>query len=342
MDVDAAQAPGHLADRLVHVVAMTYRRPDHLEALLPLLVAQAQAATDGRTTVVVLIVDNDPDASARDTVRARQRPGAQWVQYVHEPKPGIPAARNAALAASEDADVVVFIDDDERPAPDWLSTLLAAYDRFGTAAVVGPVLSVYEEPPPEWTVAGRFWDRRRLVTGTRVDVADTNNLLLDMHILRGFGLRFDESLRMGGGSDNLLTRQLVKAGGEIVWCDEAVVYDQVAPERTRPRWLARRRFAMSANRVVVALKLADSVSEQVCVRLRFAAAGTLVLLGGAATWVGGTVVRRLKWRAVGARRVIRGAGMVAGALGHHGQQYARGKPDGQPRRWTARTRTSAR
>ena len=59
----------------------------------------------------------------------------------------------------------------ERPDPD-------------AAAVVGPVRSDYARDPSPWVQAGRFFDRRRLPTGTPVEVAATNNLLLDLHEVR--------------------------------------------------------------------------------------------------------------------------------------------------------------
>ena len=40
------------------------------------------------------MVDNDPQGGAREQVEAYP---AEWVRYVHEPEPGIAAARNRAL-----------------------------------------------------------------------------------------------------------------------------------------------------------------------------------------------------------------------------------------------------
>jgi glycosyltransferase involved in cell wall biosynthesis len=73
--------------RLV-VAVLTYRRPGELAEVLPLLAAQAGSS---RARADVLVVDNDPDAGAADLVRAVGLPG---VRYVHEPEPGIAAARN--------------------------------------------------------------------------------------------------------------------------------------------------------------------------------------------------------------------------------------------------------
>ena len=84
------------------------------------------------------------------------------MRYVHEPEPGIAAARNRALDEAGPADLLVFIDDDERPVDGWLARLVETYRVDRPTAVVGPVVSEYEQQPDAWVSAGRFFDRRRL------------------------------------------------------------------------------------------------------------------------------------------------------------------------------------
>ena len=119
----------------VLVAVLTYRRPDDLAAVLPLLAAEAAAATGSHARAVeVLVVDNDPDAGARAQVAGLGIPG---VRYVHEPRSGIAAARNRALDEAGSADLLVFIDDDERPHDRWLEHLLATWQRTGAHGVAG-------------------------------------------------------------------------------------------------------------------------------------------------------------------------------------------------------------
>ncbi len=80
------------------------------------------------------------------------------------------------------------------------------------------MISEYAAEPDPWIKAGRFFDRRRLPSGTQIEVAATNNLLLDLRQVRAFGLRFDEALGLSGGSDTLFTRELHGRGGVLVWC----------------------------------------------------------------------------------------------------------------------------
>ncbi len=101
------------------VAALTFKRPEALERLIPILVDQLASVAD-QADGEVLIVDNDPDGSAHAAVAAFTDAG-QPVRYVHEPVPGIATARNRALSASSDRDLLVFIDDDETPSEHWLA-----------------------------------------------------------------------------------------------------------------------------------------------------------------------------------------------------------------------------
>ena len=101
---------------------------------------RADLPTNLPTTV--LVIDNDPEASARPIVErlaGTLRPGL--VRYVHEPKPGIAAARNRALREAASSALLVFIDDDEVPSERWLEQLVDLQRSSGAAAVVGPVIS---------------------------------------------------------------------------------------------------------------------------------------------------------------------------------------------------------
>ena len=135
----------------------TYRRPADLATLLPLLLAQADALTDHHGHV--LVVDNDPDGSARAVV---ERLGDDRVSYAHEPTPGIAAVRNRILDVATDdlgADLVAMIDDDERPEPGWLAALVRTWEQTGAALVAGRVVPEFGGPLDPWVAAGRFHTR---------------------------------------------------------------------------------------------------------------------------------------------------------------------------------------
>ncbi|ACQ79259.1 glycosyl transferase family 2 [Beutenbergia cavernae DSM 12333] len=301
----------------VSICTLTFRRAEDLRRALPMLVEQARSVAHD---VEVLVIDNDTAASAVDVVL---EDGSGLVRYVHEPRPGIAAARNRALAETLGRDLVVFIDDDERPVQDWLAQLLATYLRTRPAGVVGPVVSEFDEAPEPWIVDGQFFTRLRHPTGTRVAVAATNNLLLDRAFLARHGLTFDERFGLSGGSDSLLTRRLTQAGGVLVWCDEAGVVDVVPAARATRSWVMRRAFRMGNTATRVELEVAARPAGRAAGRVRMATRGAVRIAGGAARAAVGAVTVSRGRRARGWRTVARGAGMLAGTTGYVYHEYRR-------------------
>jgi succinoglycan biosynthesis protein ExoM len=312
-------APAEAPVRRVVVAVLTYDRDPDLRELLPLLLAQCRRASHPSR---VLVVDNSPNASARDVVRSLH--GGSRLDYVHEPSPGIPAARNRALDEAADDDVLVFLDDDERPGENWLDVMLATFDRHpGSCGVVGPVRSEFTVPLSPWVEAGRFFDRRRLASGTPVEVAATNNLLLDLERVRSRGLRFDDRFRTTGGSDTLFTRQLTAGGDRLVWCAEAMVVDRVPPERTTARWVLRRAYRLGNSWTVTRRAGARSPSQRWRLRGRLLVAGTGRVVVGTVTAAAGWVLRSRRHQARGLRLAARGLGLAGGCVGVHYHEYRR-------------------
>lgn len=305
------------------VVAMlTYRRPEKLGHGLGLIVDQADELSRGPRGVdaTVVIVDNDPAASARDTVG---RWADRGVRYVCEPRPGIAAARNRALTEAVDADLLVFIDDDEWAEPGWLDHLVDTWQATHAAAVMGRVVSKFEHAPPPFIEAGGFFRRRRMPTGTRIPVVAAGNLLLDMGQVRASGTRFDESLGLGGGEDTLFSRVLARQGLTMVWCDESVAVDFVPDDRLTRRWVLMRAWSHGLNAGRFDVLLAEGRRARALAVARGAVGGLIRVGGGSARWVLGTLTGSLTHRARGLRALHRGRGMIAGALGRTFEEYAR-------------------
>lgn len=300
----------------VAVCVLTYRRPDDLAQLLPMLLPQLAAPG---FAAALIVVDNDPAGSAADITGTF----GDMVRYVHEPAPGIAAARNRALDEATAADLLVFLDDDERPGDNWLELMVGTYLHYRTIGVVGPVISEYDVEPDAWVRAGRFFDRLRRPTGSRIDVAATNNLLLDVTVLRRTGVRFDVRFGLSGGSDTLFTRSLTATAGPLVWCDEAIVVDRVPAARVTRTWVLRRAFRSGNSWSRTTVALSGSGADRLQRRAQLAGVAAVRLAGGGARWLLGTLIGSMSLQARGARTLARGAGMAAGVVGYTYSEYRR-------------------
>ncbi|MET4637649.1 glycosyltransferase [Mycetocola sp. 2940] len=300
----------------ITVAIPTFRRPAGIVAALESVLPQAEAlGSGGEVSVRVLVIDNDPDASAREPVASFA------VDYVHEPRPGIAAVRNRALGESMDSDALVFLDDDEIATDGWLATLVARHRETGADAVAGRVQTDFPPGTDPWVRASGAFRRPERADGQSMDEAATNNLLLDLATVRRLGLRFDEAFGLTGGSDSLFTRQLVARGGTIRWAQDALVVELEDQERFNRAWILMRVFRFGNTSTRVDIALAQDATERLLVRVERFFRGLVRVAGGGARSCWGVLSGSLSHRARGLRTVYRGAGMIAGSGGFAFSEY---------------------
>ena len=296
----------------------TFRRPDKLATLLAELPARISEVGLERP-VRVLVVDNDPSGSAREVAES----AGPHVEYVIEPTPGIAAVRNRLLDEAAGSRLLAFIDDDERPLQHWLSALVATWVTYGSAAVMGRVISVFPDEVDPWLLGTGVFRRRERPTGLQIPVAAAGNLLLDLDQVRSLGIRFDTSLGLAGGEDTLFSRMLVAAGGRIVWCNESRAEDDVPAERLTRQWAMRRAYNGGNLAVDNDLRSEPSAMRRPAIRVRRFLGGIARTVFGWLRHVWGRVRGDQEHDARGLRTAYRGWGMVAGAVGRRHLEYTR-------------------
>lgn len=327
------------ADRIicVTIAVPTYHRPEMLRRLLPELLDQA-ADAEGKLSgfsVGVLVIDNDGGKSARAVVEAS---ADTRIRYVVEPTPGISAVRNRAIDESGTSQVLAFIDDDERPGDGWLRNLLRVWSETRAAAVSGRVVAEYDGDLDPWIASGEFFRRRRLPTGTRLDVAAAGNLLLDLDQVRAAAVRFESRFGLSGGEDTLFTRTLANRGLLMVWCDESVVTDLVTVDRMTRRWVLFRAWSHGNSVALIDVQLAAPGAKRLAARARGVGRGAARAVGGAGQYSAGVITRSDRHQARGLRTMFRGVGMASGAAGYVYQEYARPNPERRRGRLSGRRR----
>ncbi|WP_256977580.1 glycosyltransferase family 2 protein [Bordetella genomosp. 10] len=235
---DAATQPSGADD--VSVCIATYRRLPLLDALLQDLAAQTLPPRE------VVVVDNDPDGSARSVVESHRaalaRAGCALV-YGVQPEKNISLTRNMTVALAQGT-WLAFIDDDERAPPQWLALLIAAAREHRADGVQAPVIPELPPHAPAWIRRGGFYDWSRFRSG---DIVPRNSLRFGNIMLAARWLRrqhphpvFDPVHGLTGGEDGDLLMRLAGQGARLVWCDEAHVMEPVADGRMHVSWILNR------------------------------------------------------------------------------------------------------
>lgn len=197
-----------------------------------------------RVEVIISVIDNSADGSARAVVERLRTTSQFTIDYVTEPRRGIPFARNRAIdhAIERSVDHLIFIDDDEYASPQWLSELIAfSRTKQGAAIVSGDVRSVVPDSVPA-DISHLFNRERSAGTGDRLDTCATDNVLIPLQQIRKNKLRFDESSPLAGGTDTIFFVTATLRGVEIYKCREALVHETVPLSRANLRWLSRRKY----------------------------------------------------------------------------------------------------
>lgn len=231
-----------MATASVSIVIPTQRRPAGLERAARSALAQTGLET---SSLELVVVDNDLTPSAQALVERLAADAPFAVSYVHEPRPGVAFARNAAMARVR-SDFVAFLDDDEEAPPGWLAALLDVQSRYHADVVFGPVRG---RVPSD--VHGRykayleqFFSRRGPAgEGLIDDFYGCGDSLLRLASVPNRHAPFGAERNYIGGEDDLLFGQMKARGARFAWAPAAWVWEDPAPSRLSLRYTLARAFA---------------------------------------------------------------------------------------------------
>jgi succinoglycan biosynthesis protein ExoM len=306
----------------VCVAVCTCQRPRMLERCLNSLTLLKVG--DG-IDLQIVVVDNDAAPEGRPIAERAAAKSPFPVHYRHEPRRGIPMARNRALdeAAALAADWLVFIDDDQTAYPDCVEKLLLVARRDNADAVAAAKIFTTPSPRPFWHVSNpdRPEDDGTAVVQTdgpvesrkRKELA-TNGVLLSMSMVRAMELRFDERLALGGLEDGDFFTKAHRLGAILIYSSLPTVTE----ERDRSRFTFWRQMQSGLARggaYVTRYRLTNTFGRAVA---RYGAALVLRTLRGIGQLAISPVfipfsVQRAKFTALeGGRNLCTAAGMLGG------------------------------
>jgi glycosyltransferase involved in cell wall biosynthesis len=213
------------------VIVPTYNRAPSLSALLEALLAQ-----DTSARYEILVADNASTDGTRAVVE-RFRQGYPFLKYLFEPAQGASNARNAGIQAAS-GPLVAFIDDDVRPARDWVSAIISSFAQHPEVDCIGGRIEPrWPSPPPSWLTSAH-WGPLALQMGrgssAYVDAEHasaclvTANLACRAEVFRHVGLFSPDFLR---DEDREFNLRLWANGKRGRYDDTVVTYAMVQPER---------------------------------------------------------------------------------------------------------------
>lgn len=212
----------------VSVVIPTYNRRHPLERCLQALVGQSW------THFEIIVVDDCSSDSTAEAIRqwASQHPSLAIKCLENDTNMGANASRNRGIQEAV-GPLVAFLDSDCVPEPDWLESLIGAFENEQVAAVTGSV----GNPPP-----ANIFELTYRGTNRVVGLRYASRLVgCNMCIRRDLLLRYplDEDLKYGCDEEGLY-RRLKAAGYHQLLVPEArVLHDHRFNGRTlmRQAWI---------------------------------------------------------------------------------------------------------
>ena len=228
-----ARTDGQLQQRAC-IALCTAKRPKMLQRCLSSI---ADLEIPEGWKLMLVVCENTEKPECRDQVDAFAGTVPFDVRYLHEPKTGIPIARNRTLEAALDlgSNWILFLDDDEVAEATWLTAFANAASAYGVEIYRGPVIRDYPDGTPDW------YPRKSVMVGQSgepVSRVFTSNTMMNATIAssQGLSLRFDESLRYTGGSDLDYFERAMSQGMRAVAVPDAIVRELVPAERVTLGW----------------------------------------------------------------------------------------------------------
>ena len=219
----------------------------------------AEQSIPADTSLTWIFVENDHRIHIEETVDAFRRDLASRGITGHrvivesEPRPGISFARNRVLdlAFDQDLDYLIFTDDDEYPAQDWIRELSQEaqtrhLDIAGGLDRLGPMPE--QAGRSSWrtrisAMVHRELERRSLnITAEHFDLFNAGedfrihhirgaNMILRLAFLREHAIRFIEDLGAAPGGDLAILNDVLGAGGRYGWIPTAVMHERARDSR---------------------------------------------------------------------------------------------------------------
>lgn len=289
--------------------------------------AAAQLEASGREGGVVIVSDHNPELFAKATAELA---GPRITVIENARKRGLSGGRNTVIEQL-DTDLVVFLDDDAVPEPEWLELLLAPFDDPDVVVTGGAATPRWSEgterpvtlPIGSSTRGELDWVVGCTYTGQPTELAPVRNVMgcnmaFRAVVFQAAGLFGEDLGRVGtvpyGCEETELCIRATEAipGSRILFEPRSLVRHRVSPDRLTWRYLLRRCYAEGISKAAVT----ERTSRQ---------ASLSTELSYTTTVLPRAVVRELGSTPSSPRRSLAGAAAIVGGFAVTGVGYVVGR-----------------
>jgi cellulose synthase/poly-beta-1,6-N-acetylglucosamine synthase-like glycosyltransferase len=160
------------------------------------------------------------------------------------------SARNTGVERAT-GDVVAFLDDDATADPDWLTFLMAPYQREEVVAVGGAPLPVFETSRPAWFPPQLDWVFGCYYDGLPSELSPVHRLIGASMSARREALNAIGGFHSDNHDDMDMCHRLAHERGHqtILMEPRAIVYHNVGAERVTWSYLWRRSFFVNKGKI---------------------------------------------------------------------------------------------
>ena len=242
--------------RLSLVIA-TYNRA---ESLLVTLNSVAEQTAPTEQWECIVVNNNSTDNTEEQFTEFAQAHPDLRLRMVKELRQGLSFARNRGIGEGE-GEYIAIIDDDERIAPDFISSYIELFDSTPDAmAAGGPIVAEYPTGKPCWM--SRFTERpiaNTMYFGDKVCVFPAGripgggNMALRRSAVKRYGV-FDTALgyvgeQLIGGEECDLFERLQIAEAKYYYVPGAVMYHIIPKEKLTQEYLSRLSYNVGVSQL---------------------------------------------------------------------------------------------
>lgn len=242
----------------MHKIAIgvtTYKRPKLLKRTLE-AIAKLEAAAE----IHVFVADNDPEKHEGVDIANEISALGYPFRLTAFPVPGrgFTYPRNALVTRAleiEDFDALAIVDDDQRPEPNWLQTMIDVHVEFQADVVAPLVVPEFEKPPSLWSRTSKIYFRDGSKTGLVESLSGDGGILFARRIV-GLVSKpwYNHMFGLTGGADADLFLRLKANGARFARASKSIILEFYPESRLSLAWALKRSFRIGNATILIQLQ----------------------------------------------------------------------------------------